>query len=145
MSKNSNNKGGGARKYGRNKLSCEVYRKSNRVAKNKARRMLRHLKAHPDDAAAAKLLTRAVPKEVIVLAIHAGQQRETRRIRRTLKAHNFVNHYQQTEARKAAERRHREEMQYEAFLYNASRRQDTTVAGAYREAIRRHHAEVHRG
>lgn len=149
MSKNSNNKGGGARKYGRNTLRCESYRKANRVAKNKARRMLRHLKAHPDDASAAKALatdrSMTVPKDTIVAAIAHGQARETRRIRRTLKAHNFVNHYAKVEARKAAERRHREEMQYEAYLFNASRRQHTTMAGAYREAIRMHHAEVHRG
>lgn len=37
------------RKHGRNKLSCDNYRRSHRREKNKLRRLRRHLKAHSND------------------------------------------------------------------------------------------------
>jgi hypothetical protein len=42
------------RKHGRNKKWCERYRAENRRAKNKAKRLARHLKHHPNDRQAAR-------------------------------------------------------------------------------------------
>ena len=38
------NKGGGARKYGRHKAHCQRYRLENRLEKNKIRKQKKHLK-----------------------------------------------------------------------------------------------------
>lgn len=39
-------------KHGRNKVWCNAYRMREQRAKNKAVKLLRHLRAYPDDAAA---------------------------------------------------------------------------------------------
>lgn len=45
--------GGGERKIGGNKKGCEYYQKSGRQEINKKRRMLRHLRNHPNDQSTA--------------------------------------------------------------------------------------------
>ena len=45
-------KGGGARKYGRNKLSCDTYRRSNRREHNKLKALRKHLVRHTNDRCA---------------------------------------------------------------------------------------------
>ena len=47
-----NNKGGGAKKYGRNRAKCQRYRTRGIREKNKTRRRLKHLKRHPNDTMA---------------------------------------------------------------------------------------------
>ena len=47
-------KGGGARKYNRNKASCLAYKNSNRRERNKLLRLKKHLVRHPDDECAKK-------------------------------------------------------------------------------------------
>lgn len=51
-------KGGKGRKFGRNlkSPSMKAYHAEGREAKNRKRRVRRHVKAHPNDAAAAKVL-----------------------------------------------------------------------------------------
>lgn len=49
--------GGKNRKYNRNKRWCEQYANDHRREKNKARRMKRHLKRHPEDLVAMKVLS----------------------------------------------------------------------------------------
>ena len=52
-------KGSKGRKLGRNKIKCQVYRTQNRHAKNKLRKLLRHIKQHgscPEVAAAIERL-----------------------------------------------------------------------------------------
>ncbi|MBI2039919.1 hypothetical protein HYT18_02505 [Candidatus Microgenomates bacterium] len=42
------------RKIGRNKAKCERYRLSHRREKNKIRKILKHLKKHPNNTAALR-------------------------------------------------------------------------------------------
>lgn len=42
-------KGGGARKYGRNKIDCKIYKDSRRREVNKLRRLKKHIVRHPND------------------------------------------------------------------------------------------------
>jgi hypothetical protein len=49
-------KGGGARKYGRNKLSCDTYKRDGRRELNKALRLKKHLVRFPNDAGAKAAL-----------------------------------------------------------------------------------------
>ena len=42
-------KGGGARKYDRNRTECAEYKRANRAVSNKHRRMIRALKLNPGD------------------------------------------------------------------------------------------------
>lgn len=49
-------KGGGARKYDRNRKWCEAYRNRGQREINKARKLYRHLARFPDDVGAAKAL-----------------------------------------------------------------------------------------
>ena len=42
-------KGKKNRKHGRNKVYCKRYIAEDRLAKNKAKRRVRHLKQHPND------------------------------------------------------------------------------------------------
>ena len=51
-----NEKGGGARKYGRNKRWCEAYRLRGTREINKAARLRRHLARFPDDRTALHCL-----------------------------------------------------------------------------------------
>lgn len=51
-------KGGGARKYDRNKIDCKIYRESNRREHNKLRRLKKHLVRHPGDACAKNAVDR---------------------------------------------------------------------------------------
>jgi hypothetical protein len=44
------------RKVGRNKVKCEAYRKSGRREINKARKIRKHTKFHPNDLAALAAL-----------------------------------------------------------------------------------------
>ena len=44
------------RKIGRNKVKCEAYRKAGRRERNKARKIRKHLKFHPNDLAALATL-----------------------------------------------------------------------------------------
>lgn len=45
-------KGGGARKYGRNKLCCDTYRREGRRERNKLIKLKKHLVRFPDDRCA---------------------------------------------------------------------------------------------
>lgn len=58
--KRSNDKGGGARKYGRYNThpSSMRYKGERRWERNRVRRMERHLREHPNDAQARSLLGR---------------------------------------------------------------------------------------
>lgn len=47
----------GTRKYGRNLNSCAEYLREHRREKNKIRKIIRHLKAHPHDEASQKVVT----------------------------------------------------------------------------------------
>lgn len=46
------------RKFGRNKVFCEAYRRSGRREKNKARRIERHLRIYPGDGCAREALNK---------------------------------------------------------------------------------------
>lgn len=46
--------GGKASKKGRNKKFCEVYRLEGRREKNKKKKLLRHIKKHPNDTVTQK-------------------------------------------------------------------------------------------
>ena len=48
--------GGGTRKYGRNKVSCQRYKLEGRREKNKLIKIARHVKNHPNDLMAKALL-----------------------------------------------------------------------------------------
>ena len=53
-------KSGGARKYGRNKASCENYRRLNRREKNKSRKLVKRLLKWPNDEYARKALRKLI-------------------------------------------------------------------------------------
>ena len=53
-------KGGGARKYGRAKKWCEMYRKLGMRRKNKIKKIRRHIKKFGDDKRAASALKRVI-------------------------------------------------------------------------------------
>lgn len=77
---NNSGKGGGARKYGRNKKGCEVYAKSHRAKKNQQRRLLRHLKAQPLDRKAQGFLKEmGVAPTTIGEAVNHGINRLARK------------------------------------------------------------------
>ena len=50
-------KGGGARKYGRNKKTCEMYRNQQQRERNKAAKLARHLRRAPWDKVAREAFT----------------------------------------------------------------------------------------
>lgn len=49
MGKSKQEKGGGARKYDRNRKWCQAYRAEYRRESNKRRKLQRHLKHYPHD------------------------------------------------------------------------------------------------
>jgi hypothetical protein len=49
-----NEKGGGARKYDRNRVWCEAYRRRGQREKNQAIRLRKHLVRHPMDGCARR-------------------------------------------------------------------------------------------
>lgn len=51
-------KGGGARKYGRNKITCANYRSQQQRERNKAKKLARHIRACPWDAVAREALSK---------------------------------------------------------------------------------------
>ena len=52
MAKRQSNRSKKGRKIGRNKVKCAAYRASGRRERNKARRLRRHLRSHPNDGVA---------------------------------------------------------------------------------------------
>lgn len=49
-------KGGGARKYGRNKKTCEMYRNQQQRERNKAAKLIKHIRLCPWDTCAREAL-----------------------------------------------------------------------------------------
>ena len=51
-------KSGGSRKIGRNKIKCDRYKAQNRRLINKAKKIKRHLKTHSNDLQSANFLAK---------------------------------------------------------------------------------------
>lgn len=51
-----NDKGGGARKYDRNRNWCKAYRLREQREVNKVKRLVKHLKRYPEDASTRAVL-----------------------------------------------------------------------------------------
>jgi hypothetical protein len=69
------------RKIGRNKASCEQYRREEKREKSKARRLLKHLRFQPDDAR-AKTAFDALPG-------HIKDKAEKRRAKESTDEHSL--------------------------------------------------------
>lgn len=52
-----NEKGGGARKYDRNRAWCKAYRLRGQRERNKAKRLIRHIARFPSDRIAVRCFT----------------------------------------------------------------------------------------
>lgn len=58
MAKRQKDKVKGCRKGGRNRAWCEAYRKAGTRERNKKRKILKHLKRHPNDGVGKRALAR---------------------------------------------------------------------------------------
>lgn len=58
LKKKNKDKGGGTKKYGRNRAKCQLYR-THRSIKNKLRKLKRHLNRNPDDFCAIAAIEKA--------------------------------------------------------------------------------------
>ena len=63
LQKKKSTSGGGAQKIGKSKKKCERYKNQGKREKNKVRKVLRHLKNHPEDQCAHDAVKRLDPSQ----------------------------------------------------------------------------------